>query len=86
MPVSLDAGIPKKNPKTRSAQVITPTMHQTLRFTSAACYFLALLSFLCMKGNSKRDLQHAIEEKVRWGLGVWGERVQQEIDFIVWGR
>lgn len=58
-------------------------------YQRAACYFLALLSFLRMKGNSKKDPQHAREGKVRrgWGLGGWGgKRVQQEIDFIVCGR
>lgn len=61
-------------------------------YQRAACYFLALLSFLLMKGNSKKDLQHAREGKVRrgWG-GGWvggggGKRVQREIDFIVCGR
>lgn len=43
-------------------------------YQRAACYFLALLSFLRMKGNSKKDLQHAREGKVRRGRGVegWG--------------
>lgn len=52
-------------------------------YQCAACYFLALLSFLRMKENSKKDLQHAREGKVRMG---GGKRVQQEIDFIVCGR
>lgn len=41
-------------------------------YQRAACYFLALLSFLRMKGNSKKDLQHAREGKVRRGLGGLG--------------
>lgn len=36
-------------------------------YQCAACYFLALLSFLRMKENSKKDLQHAREGKVRMG-------------------
>lgn len=41
-------------------------------YQRAACYFLALLSFLRMKGNSKKDPQHARERKVRRGSGLGG--------------
>lgn len=57
-------------------------------YQCAACYFLALLSFLRMKGNSKKDLQQSEaggEKGGRRGRG-FGKRVQQEIDFIVCGR
>lgn len=47
-------------------------------YQRAACYFLALLSFLRMKGNSKKDPQHTREGKVRRGsgLGGWGGDVR----------
>lgn len=70
MSITLDDLCGKKKEESTSSN--TGNVSNAPLYQGAACYFLALLSFLCMKENSKKDFQHAREGKGRrgWGVGV----------------
>lgn len=69
MSVTLDALCKKKKKDKEGTSYNTDDASNASLYQCAACYFLALLSFLRMKGNSKKDLQHAREGESEAGVG-----------------